>query len=186
MAIATATEVNPPTQPKEVNMSGTYGPVTSLRLNSETGSVQEGSGDVVSARAEEGSSAFGYTEAELAGVQAFNNFDEFVSATLSPLYKGNDPMDPRPSEKYREEVARRLAKMEYQRANREAANAPKDTAGMISELDPSVPYNVAQLAVERGPFLTREERQSAYSNPLYKSSEDFRAVTAARDAITPF
>jgi hypothetical protein len=158
-----------------------YNGITRLRLSTVDGSVAEGSSDPISARAEEGTSAFGYTEGELVGVHPYSSMADFVKDCRDQRYQ-SDPLDPRPAEEFRELCSKRLAKYEMLKA--EAAVPEADDASQISALDPSIPPIVAKAGVQAGGFATREMRQEAYADPRYKVSEDYRAFVAARDALT--
>ena len=60
-----------------------YSGIHRLRMNMEDGSIVEGSGEVVSQRAEEGTSVSGYTAADLQGITPFTHYGEFIEATKS-------------------------------------------------------------------------------------------------------
>jgi hypothetical protein len=157
--------------------------VIRLRMNSETGSVHEGSGEVVSARPQEGTSSFGqYTAEEMQGIQPYASMDDFVRDTQSAAYKGSW-QDPRGAEAFRELCAKRLARTEQIAFMGQQLSSGQDTASQIVAADPSIPMSIAQRAT---PFGTREERAKAYQNPLYSQSEDYRAEVASRDALTDF
>jgi uncharacterized membrane protein YebE (DUF533 family) len=155
--------------------------VTRLRLSMEDGSIQMGSGEVTSKRAQEGTSSFGaYTAEELQGVTPYNSYEDFVKDTQSEAYKGNW-QNPREAEAYREHAAKRLARTEQIATMANHLSGPTNTAEAIVAADASIPLSIAQKAT---PFATREERAKAYTSPLYAQSADHRAETAARDALT--
>jgi hypothetical protein len=157
--------------------------VTRLRISTTDGSIHMGSGEVVSARPQEGTSASGsYTADELHGIQPYASFDDYVKDTMSPQYKGNW-QNPREAEAFRELCAKRLARTEQIAVMGQRLSSGDDAASQIVAADPSIPMSIAQRAA---PFNTKEERAKAYANPLYKTSEDYRAEVSAKDALTDF
>lgn len=155
-----------------------------LRLNMADGSFHEGSSDPVSKRADSGTSYGGFSEKDLASIQPYSNYGAFLEACKSEKYKGN-VHDPRAGEAYREECAKRLAKMEQVAALGQALTAAsQDTASAIVQADPSINPNIARVGVQHGPFRSREERANAYADPRYATSQDFRDLVISRDALT--
>jgi hypothetical protein len=145
-----------------------------LRL-SDDGSTREGSSDPTSKRDPSSEP----TEAEIfAHSKQPLTVAEYGSAILSERAK-QDPT-------YRRELDARLAAGHYWGRMGEALTAPQDTAGYIVQADPSVNPAIAQRGVDAGPFVSREERASAYADARYATSQDFRDLVISRDALTSF
>jgi hypothetical protein len=156
-----------------------YTGITRLKLNTDTGSIQMGSGEIPTYP--QGASEV--TQEEVDRAQPID-FDTFSKLTVDPRYKGN-PLDYRAGEQFRREVEAGFIKWQQQQAARaERDMSTLDTAGQVAQVA-NIPYAIARGAIENmGPFATREERAKAYQDSRYKTSEDYRNFVAAREAIT--
>ena len=82
-----------------------YTGITRLRLNMVHGSISEGSGEVVSKRAAEGTSYGGCSAEDLRGITPYANYGDFIEDTKSARYKGSH-LDPRGAEEFEKRALR--------------------------------------------------------------------------------
>jgi hypothetical protein len=150
--------------------------VTRLKLNMDTGEATFGSGDPQTPK---GSGDF--TDAEIAAAKPLT-FQQFTDLTRDPRYSNS--MDPRAAEKFRREAEAGLIRGQQLADMGRALEAPTDLVGRIVELNPGMPRELAQAAVQVGGYINMEHQVKGQREAAAQNSDNAMSLHEARVTLS--